>query len=126
MDNFSGYEYGINLVGGKQALSHMRIEWLPPNTISYWQPADQGIINAFKLHYRRQWVGYIIKQFEADKNLNKTVTLLHMINWTVHAWNNYVKASIITNCWYKSSLIAKPLLGGDLDAHGEIDTEWAT
>jgi hypothetical protein len=126
MDNFSGHQYGVDLVGGKQALSHVRVEWLPPNTTSHWQPADQGIISAFKLHYRKQWVSYMIKQFEADKDPNKTVTLLHTVNWTVHAWNNHVKASTITNCWYKSSLIAKPLLGGDLDAHGEIDLEWAT
>jgi hypothetical protein len=65
----------------------------------------------------------MIKQFEADKNPNKIVTLLHAINWTVHAWNNHVKASTITNYWYKSSLIAKPLLGGDLDAYGEINLE---
>ena len=125
MDNFSGHEYGVDLVGGKQALSHVRVEWLPPNTTSHWQPADQGIINTFKLHYRKQWVGYMIKQFEANKDPNKTVTLLHAINWTVYAWNNHVKASTIANCWYKSSLIAKPLLGGDLDAHSELDEEWA-
>jgi uncharacterized membrane protein YhdT len=68
----------------------------------------------------------MIKQFEADKNPNKTVTLLYTINWIVHAWNNHVKASTITNYWYKSSLIAKPLLSRDLDTYGEIDLEWAT
>ena len=35
MDNFSGHEVGVQLVGGKQGLSHVRIEWLPPNTTSY-------------------------------------------------------------------------------------------
>jgi hypothetical protein len=54
MDNFSGHEYGVDLIGGKRALSHVRVEWLPPNTTSHWQPADQGIINTFKLHYRKQ------------------------------------------------------------------------
>jgi hypothetical protein len=28
----------------------------------------------------------MIKQFEADKNPNKTITLLHAINWTVLWW----------------------------------------
>jgi uncharacterized membrane protein YhdT len=67
----------------------------------------------------------MIKQFKANKDLNKTVTLLYAINWTVYAWNNHVKASTIANCWYKLSLIAKPLFGGDLDAYSELDEEWA-
>jgi uncharacterized membrane protein YhdT len=65
----------------------------------------------------------MIKQFEANKDPNKIVTLLYTVNWIVYAWNNYVKASTITNYWYKSSLIVKPLLSKDLDAHGEIDLE---
>jgi hypothetical protein len=85
IDNFSRHELGIEMVRGKTALSHVWVEWLPPNTTSHWQPANQGIINTFKLHYRRQWVGYMIKQFNAEKDLNKTVTLLHTIQWTVHA-----------------------------------------
>ena len=49
LDNFSGHELGIQLIGGLQGLSYIRIEWLPPNTISHWQPLDQGIIISFKL-----------------------------------------------------------------------------
>jgi hypothetical protein len=53
MDNFSGHELSVHLVGGQQGLSNVRIEWLPLNTTSEWQPMDQGIIVSFKLHYRR-------------------------------------------------------------------------
>jgi hypothetical protein len=63
MDNFSGHELGVDLVGGKTALSNVQVEYLPPNTTSHWQPLDQGIIATFKLHYCKQWVGYMIKQF---------------------------------------------------------------
>jgi hypothetical protein len=68
----------------------------------------------------------MVQQFDQNKDPNKTVTLLHAVNWTVHAWNNFVKPSTIVNCFYKSTLIAKPTLGGDLDAHSEIDHEWLT
>jgi hypothetical protein len=51
MDNFSGHELAVQLVGGLQGLSHVRIAWLPPNTTSVWQPMDQGIIASFKLQY---------------------------------------------------------------------------
>jgi hypothetical protein len=49
IDNFSGHELRVQLVGRKQALHNVQIEWLPANTTSMWQPCDQGIIAAFKL-----------------------------------------------------------------------------
>jgi hypothetical protein len=49
LDNFLGYELGVQLVGGKQGLSNVQVEWLLPNTTSHWQPLDQGIITSFKL-----------------------------------------------------------------------------
>jgi hypothetical protein len=52
LDNFSGHELGVQLVRGKQGLSNVQVEWLPPNTTSHWQPLDQGIITSFKLQYR--------------------------------------------------------------------------
>ena len=35
LDNFSGHELSIELVSGKEGLSYVRIEWLPPNATSY-------------------------------------------------------------------------------------------
>ena len=49
LDNFSGHELGVELVGGLEGLINVRIAWLPPNTTSHWQPMDQGIIASFKL-----------------------------------------------------------------------------
>jgi hypothetical protein len=79
MDNFSGHELGVQLVGGLTALSNVRIAWLPPNTTSYWQPMDQGIIASFKLQYRRQWVAFMLRVYEKGRNPNKTITLLKAI-----------------------------------------------
>jgi hypothetical protein len=53
MDNFSGHELGVILVGGLQGLTNVRITWLPLNTTSHWQPMDQGIIASFKLQYQK-------------------------------------------------------------------------
>ena len=90
LDNFSGHELGVQLVGGKQGLSNVQIEWLPPNTTSHWQPLDQGVIASFKLQYRRQWIQYMLRQYELDKDPNKTVTLLKAIQWTRILWHNIV------------------------------------
>jgi hypothetical protein len=108
MDNFSGHELGVQLIGGKQGLSNVRIEWLPPNTTSHWQPLDQGIIASFKLQYRRLWISYMLRQYESDKDPNKTVTLLKAIQWTRVAWNDTVTKECIEKCFWKSTVFKKP------------------
>ncbi len=85
IDNFSGHELGVELVGGKTGLSNVEIEFLLKNTTSHWQPLDQGIISHYKLAYRKLWVSFMLREFEASRDPNKTVTLLHAIQWTVEA-----------------------------------------
>jgi DDE superfamily endonuclease/Tc5 transposase DNA-binding domain/Fission yeast centromere protein N-terminal domain len=80
MDNFLGHSVGLELCGGNEGLKNTRVEWLPPNTTSHWQPLDQGIIAAYKLQYRRRWVKYMLRQLEAGKNPNTTVNLLRRFN----------------------------------------------
>ena len=109
MDNFSGHELAVQLVGGLQGLSNVRIEWLPPNTTSEWQPMDQGIIASFKLQYRRQWIAFMLREYEAGKNPQKTVNLLKAIQWTRVAWETSVTQECIKRCWWKSTLIKKPI-----------------
>ena len=111
LDNFSGHELGVQLVGGLEGLPNIRIAWLPPNTTSYWQPLDQGIIASFKLGYRKQWINYMLRQLEADKNPNKTVNILKAIQWSRLAWEA-LEAYKIQKCWWKSTVIPKP---GDKD-----------
>jgi hypothetical protein len=107
LDNFSGHELGVQLVGGKEALANVRIEWLPPNTTSHWQPLDQGIIASFKLQYRRYWISYMLRQYENDKDPNKTVNLLKAIQWTRVAWDA-ISPATIQKCWWKSTILKKP------------------
>ena len=109
LDNFSGHEIGVEKVGGVDGLLNVKILWLPPNTTSHWQPLDQGIIASFKLYYRRQWVEYIIRMLNSDKDPNKTVTLLKAIQWTRIAWNDYVTDITISRYYWKSMVIKKPV-----------------
>jgi hypothetical protein len=111
MDNFSGHELAVQLVGGLQGLSHVRIAWLPPNTTSVWQPMDQGIIASFKLQYRKLWIAFMLREYEANKNPQKTVTLLRAVQWTRAAWETFVTPHTIQRCWWKSTLIKKPVPG---------------
>jgi hypothetical protein len=79
IDNFSGHELAVQLVGGLTSLSHVRIAWLPPNTTSEWQPMDQGIIASFKLQSRKLWIGFMLREYEADKNPQKIVNFLKAV-----------------------------------------------
>ena len=108
MDNFSGHELAVRLVGGEEGLSNIRCAWLPKNTTSEWQPMDQGIIASFKCKYRRFWVDYMLHQIEAGKNPHKTVTLLKAILWTRASWGN-ITDTTVQRCWYKSTVIKKPV-----------------
>jgi DDE superfamily endonuclease/Tc5 transposase DNA-binding domain len=107
MDNFSGHELAVKLVGGLQGLLNIRIAWLPPNTTSAWQPMDQGIIASFKLQYRKLWIEFMLREYEADKNPQKTVNLLKAVQWTRAAWELSVTRDTIKRCWVKSTLIKK-------------------
>ena len=98
IDNFSGHELAVQLVGGLQGLSNVRIAWLPPNTTSVWQPMDQGIIASFKLQYRRLWVAFMLREYKADKNPQKTVNLLKAVQWTRAAWESAVTEDTIKKC----------------------------
>ena len=50
----------------------------------------------------------MLRQFEANKNPNKTVTLLKAIQWTRVAWDS-VTADKIQRSFWKSTVIPKPL-----------------
>jgi hypothetical protein len=108
MDNFSAHELAVTLVSGKQGLSNVRIEWLPPNTTSHWQPMDQGIIASFKTKYRKRWVEFMIREYEKGRDPNMTVTLLKAIQWSRWAWENSLTKETIVRCWVKSTLIKQP------------------
>ena len=43
MDNFSAHEAAVESLVVEAALKNVRVEFLPPNTTSFYQPLDQGI-----------------------------------------------------------------------------------
>jgi hypothetical protein len=69
---------------------------------------DQGIIASFKLQYRKLWITFMLREYEADKNPQKTVNLLRAVQWTQAAWETSVTSDTIQRCWWKSTLIKKP------------------
>jgi hypothetical protein len=76
---------------------------------------DQGIIAQFKLFYRQQWISFMLYEYEANRDPNKTVTLLNAIQWSTFAWNQKVSSTTIEKCFWKSTCISKPGISSDSD-----------
>jgi len=58
-DNFSGH---VPPTG----LTNIHVENFAPNLTSHVQPADAGIIQCFKAHYRRKFIDRAIDRYDAD------------------------------------------------------------
>ena len=50
----------------------------------------------------------MLRQFEAEKDPNRTVTLLKAVQWTRVAWSECVTAETIQKCFWKSTITTKP------------------
>ena len=46
-------------------LTHVTLIYLPPNTTSFLQPLDAGIIASFKAAYRRRYAQFMVEQFNS-------------------------------------------------------------
>jgi hypothetical protein len=57
----------------------------------------------------------MLREYEADRNPQKTVNLLKAVQWTRAVWESSVTRDTIKRCWVKSTLIKK--------AEGTADTE---
>ena len=96
MDNVSSHGGASEL-----ALSNITVRFLPPNTTSSLQPLDAGIIQAFKLHFRKQLLTHVIARIDScstASEVSKGVTVLNAITWIDKAWTA-VQPLTIAKCF---------------------------
>jgi hypothetical protein len=68
-------------------LENIKLKFFPPNTTAKIQPLDQGIIRAFKAHYRRYLVKHIIASATAAITADDiNITALDAVLWIDSAW----------------------------------------
>lgn len=89
----------------KIELSNVQLLFLPPNTTSVIQPLDQGIIQCFKLQYRKLQIRHLISGIDANvMNANPEklppITLMDAVAWIRNAYDN-VKPETIRKCFMK-------------------------
>jgi hypothetical protein len=85
-------------------LTNIKIIFLPPNTTSFCQPLDQGIIQNFKTYYRTLILKHILSKVDSINSaseLSKSIDLLEAIYFVKKAWQQ-VSSTTIMNCFPKS------------------------
>ncbi len=96
VDNAAGHNISEET---KAMLTNIRIHYLPPNTTSVVQPLDAGIIRAFKTHYRKCLVDFLIEQIDdANKEELNMPDLKQSMYIIKRAWSNISEET--TANWY--------------------------
>jgi hypothetical protein len=103
MDNFSAHEVAVEMIqSSAYPLQNVFVIWLPPNSTSRFQPLDQGIIHTWKGYWKRQWIQYMLQQYDAGKDPVTTMNVLKAVRWTIHAWELDLKLSTLERCFHKA------------------------
>ena len=89
VDNFSGHSFD------QSDYDCIKIQFFPPNLTSIVQPLDQGIINAFKVKYRKQIVNDKLEAINTNSKM-LDIQIINGINYTVQAWSE-ISALTIRN-----------------------------
>ena len=84
----------------KEAYTNIKIIFLPPNTTSKLQPLDLGIIQNFKVHYRKLFLRF---ECSTASDVTKCVDVLQAIRWVAQAWKA-VKEETISKCFWKAGV----------------------
>ena len=107
LDEFSAHGSGLIFVHSQspEGLTNTKVLFLPTDTIPGCQPFDQGIIQAWKAHYKRIWLTYICDEYDADRDPMKSMNVLQAIRWGITAWEDDVTPATIQNCWIKSEVL---------------------
>ena len=103
LDSFSAHSAALRTLTESNTLKNIRVEFLPPNCTSVYQPLDQEIIANFKLLYRRYWLRFMVEHSLQDRDPIKQMHVLWAIQWAIAAWGE-VTSQTIDNCFVKSTL----------------------
>ena len=102
LDNFSAHIQGVNITPPP---ANIKIQWLPANSTSVYQPLDQGIIMNLKTYYRKTWLHFIIERYEHQQDPTTLITLYDAVRWVLHAWRYNISNTTIYSCFRKSQVI---------------------
>lgn len=97
VDNCSSH-----LVPTDTPLQFVRVHFLPPNTTSHLQPLDAGIIQNFKLFYRKLLIRHYIQCLDAKKPM--LIDVKQALYFIRDSWDS-VTPTTIANCWRHTGIL---------------------
>ena len=86
---------------------NIKIVFLPKNTTSRFQPLDAGIIQSFKIKYRKKLMCYVISRITNDRSASEIVNSVDIpqaITWPSDAWK---EVTTDKNCFAKCGTQSK-------------------
>jgi len=89
--------------------SNIKLAFFPPNTTSKLQPMDAGIIQNFKLIYRKKLLRHVLflmDDVSTATEVSKCVTLLDAIQWLTSAWDK-ISEETIEKCFKKCGFFSE-------------------
>ena len=106
-DLIKGYDWSDIFNADETALflhhTNIKLAFFPPNCTSVCQPMDQGIIQSFKINYRRFLIEEKIVHIEQGSEMPE-INVYSAINMINKAWIE-VSVSTIQNCFKKGGFI---------------------
>ncbi|KZT53130.1 DDE-domain-containing protein [Calocera cornea HHB12733] len=103
VDNFSGHKYD------ETRITNVRVEFFEPNLTAHIQPLDQGIIHAFKLHYRRLFCEWAVLRQVTGVAAPELylINQLEIMELAQEAWGE-ISRETIANCWRRAGILQLP------------------
>jgi hypothetical protein len=106
VDNFAGHQYN-NI---RSELHITTVEFLPPNTTSYFQPMDAGVINSFKAQYRKLLIEHKLDKLMSNED--PEIDVYEAVKMLECAWRLKVTSNVIYHCWRHTGMLLLPDLNG--------------
>lgn len=93
-------------------LSNIKFVMLPTNNTSKLQPLEAGVIQAVKLHYRKQLLRHLLFEIEqggttTGPEFAKSVSLLDAALWIKKAWS-FIQPDTIKKCFRNRGFLCDP------------------
>ena len=103
LDNSSTYK-----VSNQDLFSNVKLIFFPPNATSVLQPLDQGVIQNFKIVYRKLMIRRILCEMDQSQGmcieLAQKISVFDAIQMMSLAWKS-VEETTITKCFIRSEFI---------------------
>jgi hypothetical protein len=101
MDNHSAHIKGVD---EQPPPPNIRIQWLPANSTSLYQPLDQGVISQFKRYYKKQWIRFMISCYEVGSDPVRQVNLYYALCWASQAWFDDLRSDAVYRCFRRARI----------------------